>query len=81
MDDPFHPGRIMYTTSPVKAKKFTYKQARTLLNTNRKKLSWLQNYNMVDDSSGEVVTKQEVKQKVIKVCLSVRMILILTLVF
>ena len=63
MDDPFHPGRIMYTPSPVKAKKFTYKQARTLLNTNRKKLSWLQNYNMVDDSSGEVVTKQEVKTK------------------
>lgn len=63
MDDPFHPGRIMYTTSPVKAKKFTYKQARTLLNTNRKKLSWLQNYNMVDDSSGEVATKQEVKTK------------------
>lgn len=60
MDDPFHPGRIMYTTSPVKAKKFTYKQARTLLNTNRKKLAWLKDYNMVDDSGTEA-TKHEVK--------------------
>ena len=60
MDDPFHPGRIMYTTSPVKAKKFTYKQARALLNTNRKKLAWLKDYNMVDDSGTEA-TRHEVK--------------------
>lgn len=63
MDDPFHPGRIMYTTSPIKAKKFSYKQARALLNTNRKKLAWLKDYNMVDDSSGEEATKQEIKTK------------------
>lgn len=61
MDDPIHPGRVMYSTSPVNAKKFTFKQARALLNNKSKKLSWIRNFNMVDDSSGEVTTKREVK--------------------
>lgn len=38
MDDPIHPGRVMYSTSPVNAKKFTFKQARALLNNKSKKL-------------------------------------------
>lgn len=63
MDDPIHPGRVMYSTSPVKAKKFTYKQARALLNNKSKKLSWIRSFNMVDDSSGEKIAEQEVKSR------------------
>lgn len=63
IDDPIHPGRVMYSTSPVNAKKFTFKQARALLNNKSKKLSWIRSFNMVDDSSGEEVQEQEVKSK------------------
>lgn len=63
MDDPIHPGRVMYSTSPVNAKKFTFKQARALLNNKSKKLSWIRNFNMVDDSSGEEVAEQEVRSR------------------
>lgn len=63
MDDPIHPGRVMYSTSPVNAKKFTFKQARALLNNKSKKLSWIRSFNMVDDSSGEEIAKQEVRSR------------------
>lgn len=63
MDDPIHPGRVMYSTSPVNAKKFTFKQARALLNNKSKKLSWIRSFNMVDDSSGEKIAEQEVRSR------------------
>ena len=63
MDDPIHPGRVMYSTSPVNAKKFTFKQARSLLNNKSKKLSWIRSFNMVDDSSGEKIAEQEVRSR------------------
>lgn len=63
MDDPIHPGRVMYSTSPVNAKKFTFKQARALLNNKSKKLSWIKSFNMVDDSSGEKIAEQEVRSR------------------
>ena len=63
MDDPILPGRVMYSTSPVNAKKFTFKQARTLLNNKSKKLSWIRSFNMVDDSSGEKIAEQEVRSR------------------
>lgn len=44
MDDPIHPGRVMYSTSPVNAKKFTFKQARALLNNKSKKLLFQRMY-------------------------------------
>ena len=63
MDDPIHLGRVMYSTSPVNAKKFTFKQARALLNNKSKKLSWIKSFNMVDDSSGEKIAEQEVRSR------------------
>ena len=63
MDDPIHPGRVMYSTSPVNAKKFTFKQARALLNNKSKKLSWIRSFNMVDDSSGEEIAEQEIRSR------------------
>lgn len=42
------------TTYPVKAKQFTYKQAKSLLNMRSKKYSWIQDFYMVDNETGKV---------------------------
>lgn len=39
MENPMKQGVYLQTTSPIQAKEFTYKQARTLLNSKSKKMS------------------------------------------
>ena len=45
------------TTYPVKAKKFTYKQAKSVLNMRSKKYAWIHDFYMVDYETGEVDKK------------------------
>lgn len=55
MENPMRVGDYKSSTSPNHAKQFTYKQARNLLYTNKKSLSWLQsgNFYMVNFETGE----------------------------
>ena len=54
MENPMKVGEYLQTTSPVQAKEFTYKQARTLLNNRNKKMSWIKVFYMVDTETKEV---------------------------
>ncbi len=54
MENPVKEGTYISTSSPVMAKKFSYKQARTLLNNRSKKQVWIKTYYMVDEDTGKV---------------------------
>lgn len=54
MENPVKQGVYISTTSPTMAKKFTYKQARTILNDRSKKNAWIKTYYMVDEGTGKV---------------------------
>lgn len=53
MENPLKVGEYLSTTSPVNAKHFTYKQARSLVNRKGKKYSWVKGYQLVDMETGE----------------------------
>lgn len=53
MENPCEKGKYISTTSCPMAKKFTFKQARSLLNNRSKKMSWIKNYYMVDTETNE----------------------------
>lgn len=54
MENPMKVGEYISTTSPIQAKEFTYKQARTLLQNKKKSLSWIKLFHMVNKDSGKV---------------------------
>lgn len=54
MENPMKQGTYISTTSPVQAKEFTWKQARSLLNNRSKKLSWIKHYNTVNKETGKI---------------------------
>lgn len=54
MENPVNKGVYISTSSPVMAKKFSYKQARTILNDRSKKKAWIKTYYMVDEDTGKV---------------------------
>lgn len=58
MENPMRCGDYRSSTSPNHAKLFTFKQARNLLRTNKKGLSWIQSghFYMVDTENGEKET-------------------------
>lgn len=56
MENPMQVGQYISTTSPIQAKEFTYKQARSLLQNKKKSLSWIKSYHMVNQESGQVET-------------------------
>lgn len=56
MENPMKQGVYLQTTSPIQAKEFTFKQARTLLNSKSKKMSWIKSFCMVDKETGELET-------------------------
>lgn len=54
MENPLKNGELMVSTSPVYAKNFTYKQAKSILQSPSKKYSWIKNgYYMVNGNTGE----------------------------
>lgn len=54
MENPMRQGTYISTTSPVQAKEFTWKQARTLLNSRSKKMSWIRSFNIVNRDTGKI---------------------------
>lgn len=56
MENPMKQGVYLQTTSPIQAKEFTFKQARTLLNSKSKKMSWVKSFCMVDKETSELET-------------------------
>ena len=48
MENPLAHGNYIQTTYSVKAKEFTYKQAKSLLQTKKKLLSWIKNFYLVN---------------------------------
>lgn len=56
MENPMKQGVYISTTSPIQAKQFTYKQARSLLQNKKKSVSWIKSYHMVNQESGQVET-------------------------
>lgn len=53
MENPMKQGNYISTTSPVQAKEFSFKQARSLLQNRNKKMSWIRTYHMVNLETGE----------------------------
>ena len=53
MENPMKIGEYMTTTSSTMAKEFTYKQARSLVQNNRKKYSWVRKFNLIDLDTGQ----------------------------
>ena len=47
MENPMKIGEYLSTTSPVHAKEFSYKQARALIQSNRKKWAWIKQYHLI----------------------------------
>lgn len=56
MENPMQAGQYISTTSPIQAKEFTYKQARSLLQNKKKSLSWIKSYHMVNQKNGQTET-------------------------
>lgn len=56
MENPMKIGEYISTTSPVQAKEFTYKQARSLLQNKKKSLSWIKRFHMVNQETGKPET-------------------------
>ena len=54
MENPLKQGVYISTSSSVMAKKFSYKQARMVLNDRSKKKTWIKTYYMVDEDTGKV---------------------------
>ena len=53
MENPMKVGEYLSTTSPIQAKEFTYKQARSLLQNKKKPLSWIKSMHMVNTETGK----------------------------
>lgn len=53
MENPMKIGTYISTTSPIQAKEFSFKQARSLLNGRSKKMSWIKSFHMVNKDTGE----------------------------
>lgn len=54
MENPVKQGVYISTSSPIMAKEFSFKQARTVLNNRSKKMKWIDSYYMVDKKTGQV---------------------------
>lgn len=54
MENPMKQGNYISTTSPIQAKEFTFKQARSLLQNKKKALSWIKSYYMVNQETGAI---------------------------
>lgn len=54
MENPVQQGVYISTSSPVMAKEFSFKQARTVLNNRSKKMKWIGSYYMVDKETGQI---------------------------
>lgn len=62
MENPMQQGKYISSTSPCHAKEFTWKQAKNLLNNNRKSLSWIKNgYYVMDKDTGKVEKANKVR--------------------
>lgn len=57
MENPMQAGQYISTTSPVQAKEFTYKQARSLLQNKKKSLGWIKSFHMVNQTTGKIETE------------------------
>lgn len=57
MENPMQIGQYISTTSPVQAKEFTFKQARSLLQNKKKSLGWVKQFHMVNRETGQVETE------------------------
>lgn len=58
MENPIKQGFYLQTTYAAKAKGFSYKQARTLLNSKHKSMSWIKSYYMVNQDNGQIKTSK-----------------------
>jgi hypothetical protein len=54
MENPMQQGNYISTTSSALAKKFTYKQARGLLQNKKKSMSWIKVFHMLNCETGEI---------------------------
>lgn len=54
MENPLKTGVYISTSSPIMAKEFSYKQARTILNNRSKKMKWVSQYYMVDKETEKI---------------------------
>lgn len=54
MENPMRQGAYISTTSPIQAKEFTWKQARSLLQNKKKSMSWIRSYNAINQDTGTV---------------------------
>lgn len=57
MENPMQIGQYISTTSPVQAKEFTFKQARSLLQNKKKSLGWVKQFHMINKETGQVETE------------------------
>ena len=55
-ENPMKSGDYVRSTSPLHAKEFTFKQARALLQNNKKKLAWIRDFQMVNKETGKTET-------------------------
>lgn len=53
MENPMQIGKYLSTTSIAQASKFTYKQARAILNSKKSSMKFCKNYTMLDCDTGE----------------------------
>lgn len=56
MENPMKVGEYLSTTSPVQAKEFTFKQARTLIQNKKKSLAWIKKFSMMNKETGNFET-------------------------
>ena len=59
MENPMRVGEYLQTTSPIQAKEFNFKQAKTLLNNRSKKMSWIKKYYMINQETMKVDKKSK----------------------
>lgn len=52
MENPMKKGTYISTTSSIQAKKFSWRQARSILQNKNKSMSWIRSYNAVNQDTG-----------------------------
>ena len=61
-ENPMKGGEYIKVSSPLQAKNFTYKQAKSLLQSSKKKLAWVRKFQMLNTETKEVNKEAKFKK-------------------
>lgn len=68
MKNPMNNSKYIATTSTAMAELFTFKQARSLINSKQKSIAWIKSYHMLEIDSGTTIDPAQAKAQAEELC-------------